>query len=112
PPMTLLPYTTLCRSGDDAAVATAHRQVRGMLAVLGLDPLAEQWSGADTGDGAARRALSVLVDQVVTERAGARAAKDFARADELRDRLTAAGVVVEDGADGARWSLRGGHDGR
>ncbi|HLS62550.1 MAG TPA: cysteine--tRNA ligase [Ruania sp.] len=99
-------------AGDDAAVAAAHRQVRGMLDVLGLDPLAEQWSGAQAGDGAAHQALSVLVDQVVAERATARAAKDFARADELRDRLSAAGVVVEDGAAGARWSLRGGNDGR
>ncbi|HIZ37422.1 MAG TPA: cysteine--tRNA ligase [Candidatus Ruania gallistercoris] len=102
---------TALAAGADAEVAAAQRQIRGMLDVLGLDPLAEQWaSGA--GDGAAQRALSTLVEQVLAERAAARAARDFARADTLRDQLTAAGVVVEDGADGARWSLRGGHDGR
>ena len=37
--------------------------------------------------------------------AEARAAKDWSRADALRDRLAGAGVVVADGRDGATWSL-------
>ena len=39
-------------------------------------------------------------------RAAARAAKDWGTADAIRDRLAEAGIVVEDGADGARWSLQ------
>ena len=35
----------------------------------------------------------------------ARADKDWATADRIRDALAAAGVVVEDGADGATWRL-------
>ncbi|WP_423781669.1 CysS/YqeB C-terminal domain-containing protein, partial [Cellulosimicrobium funkei] len=35
----------------------------------------------------------------------ARASRDFATADAIRDRLAAAGVAVEDSADGARWTL-------
>ena len=50
-------------------------------------------------------ALDHLVTALIEDRAAARAAKDWARADALRDQLTAAGVVVEDGADGARWHL-------
>ena len=38
-------------------------------------------------------------------RAQARADKDWATADRIRDALAAAGVVVEDGADGATWRL-------
>jgi cysteinyl-tRNA synthetase len=79
--------------------------VRAMLDVLGLDPLAPHWAGSG-GSGAAEQAIDVLVRAVLQERAEARAAKDWARADRLRDRLTEAGVVVEDGPDGARWSLR------
>jgi len=79
--------------------------VRAMLDVLGLDPLAPHWAGSG-GSEAAERAIDVLVRAVLQERAEARAAKDWARADRLRDRLTEAGVVVEDGPDGARWSLR------
>jgi cysteinyl-tRNA synthetase len=40
------------------------------------------------------------------ERSAARAAKDWTRADSIRDLLAAAGIVVEDSADGARWSLK------
>ena len=79
--------------------------VRAMLDVLGLDPLSPQWRTSGDG-GRAEAALDVLVRAVLDERAEARAAKDWARADALRDRLAEAGVVVEDGADGARWSLR------
>ncbi len=80
--------------------------LRAMLDVLGLDPLAPRWrSSSDRG--AERTALGVLVDAVLAERAEARLAKDWPRADALRDRLAAAGVVVEDGADGVRWTVRG-----
>ncbi|ROR73250.1 cysteine--tRNA ligase [Bogoriella caseilytica] len=97
--------------GDGAAVRSAQLQVRAMLDVLGLDPLAEPWretvGGSGTGSGRERQALDALVQAALAERAEARAAKDFARADALRDRLTTAGIVVEDSPAGARWSLGG-----
>jgi cysteinyl-tRNA synthetase len=46
-----------------------------------------------------------LVELLLEQRQAARAAKDFARADEIRARLTDIGVVVEDSADGPRWFL-------
>jgi cysteinyl-tRNA synthetase len=49
------------------------------------------------------RQLSVLVDSLLEGRAAARAAKDFAAADAIRDQLAAAGIVVEDRPDGVRW---------
>ena len=49
------------------------------------------------------RQLAVLVESLLEQRADARAAKDFATADAIRDQLTAAGVVVEDRRDGVRW---------
>jgi cysteinyl-tRNA synthetase len=48
------------------------------------------------------------VEDALAERAEARAAKDYARADAVRDRLTSAGISVEDGAGGARWHVAGG----
>ena len=43
------------------------------------------------------------IDALIAERVEARKAKDFARADAIRDQLTEARIIVEDGADGATW---------
>ncbi|MEX2419167.1 MAG: cysteine--tRNA ligase [Acidimicrobiia bacterium] len=44
-----------------------------------------------------------VVDRLIVKRAEARAARDFATGDRIRDRLAAMGIVLEDGADGTRW---------
>ena len=46
------------------------------------------------------------IDALVAERTAARAAKDFARADEIRDELKAAGIEIEDTASGTTWHRR------
>ncbi|MCS4485028.1 cysteine--tRNA ligase [Gleimia sp. 6138-11-ORH1] len=83
--------------------------VRAMLAILGLDPGSAQWApfvfGNMQGEGQMQQALDHLVTAVIAERAQARAEKDWAKADDLRDRLTAAGIIVEDSPEGARWHL-------
>ncbi|WP_156740762.1 cysteine--tRNA ligase [Occultella aeris] len=103
---------TALAAQDRAQVRTAQAQVRTMLDVLGIDPLAQPWVGGRAADGAAEQALGVLVQAVLAERVQARAEKDWARADALRERLTAAGIVVEDSPGGARWSVKGGTSGR
>ncbi|MBB2925354.1 cysteine--tRNA ligase [Cellulomonas cellasea] len=89
---------------DTAAVRTELVAVRGMLDVLGLDPGGPQWGGHGT-DSRYAEALDALVAAELAARADARAARDFATSDAIRDRLAAAGVVVEDSATGVRWSL-------
>lgn len=46
------------------------------------------------------------VQKLVEERTAARAAKDFARADEIRDQLAAMGVMLEDGKDGVKILMK------
>ena len=94
-----------------ASVTSLALDLRAQLDVLGLDPLAEPWrtrvldgAGSSQG-GAAMEALDRLIRHDLDERAQARAAKDWSRADALRDKLTGAGVVVEDSPSGARWHL-------
>ena len=91
--------------GDDEAARIAMVELRGMLDVLGLDPAGEQWGAAARADDRAARALDALVGAELAARAQARAVKDFTTSDAIRDRLGAAGIVVEDSKDGARWSL-------
>lgn len=89
---------------DLVSVRSALVDFRAMLDVLGLDPAGETW-GSVAGDSRHAEVLDRLVTAQLEERAEARAAKDFARADAIRDGLAQVGIVVEDGPAGARWSL-------
>jgi cysteinyl-tRNA synthetase len=94
-------------TGDTADVATSLGDVRAMLGVLGLDPLAEPWSATSSASGGDLRGVAdALVRVVLAQREAARARKDFAAADAIRDGLRAAGVVVEDTPHGPRWELK------
>lgn len=79
--------------------------VRAMLDVLGLDPYAAPWRGSDSGSNKLYDALDSLVQGILKDRATARANKDWATADALRDALSNAGIVVEDSSEGARWKI-------
>ena len=85
-------------------VAGLLGSVRAMLAVLGVDPLAEPWRSAGD-ESASRQALDSVIGGLLAARAEARLAKDFAAADGIRDTLAGAGVVVEDTPEGPRWEL-------
>jgi cysteinyl-tRNA synthetase len=66
-----------------------------LFGVLGDDP--EGWFRASFGAEAAG------IDALVAERLAARQAKDFAKADRIRDELAAKGVEIMDGASGSTW---------
>ena len=97
-----------------AEVREALLAVRAMLDTLGLDPLAEPWVSAGAAGGAAdgtaespeHAALESLIAEQLNARAEARKAKDFAKADQIRDALTEAGIAIEDGPQGSTWSLK------
>jgi cysteinyl-tRNA synthetase len=94
-------------SGEQNALRGAAGSVRGMLAVLGLDPLDPCWTrGGGDDEDALRSAVDALVGHLLSQRQEARAAKDFATADAIRDQIKAAGIEIEDGPQGSSWSLR------
>ncbi len=74
----------------------------GILGVLTLDPLDP---AGDTG-GRSDELVRELVNLIVEIRSEARAARDFARADRIRDALQRLGIVLEDRPDGTRWSFK------
>jgi cysteinyl-tRNA synthetase len=97
---------TALDAGDHAAASGAAASVRAMTGLLGLDPLDPRWASGSGVDDTATRALRALVDDLLAQREEARARRDYKTADEVRGRLTAAGVSVEDGPDGPTWSLK------
>jgi cysteinyl-tRNA synthetase len=93
------PLIARAERGDAAAQA----ELRGRLATftelagrLGFTPLLELPDPA---------AFPAVLDLVLDLRERARAARDFAAADMIRERLAAAGIRVEDRAGGPRWHL-------
>lgn len=95
------------REGNRADDPRPHAaRVRAMLDVLGLDPADQVWA---TGGGREVERLTGAVDALVgallERRQQARASKDYATADAVRDQLQAAGIEVEDTPDGPKWSL-------
>lgn len=88
-------------AGTDASefanAVWAMANVLGLISLMNLDG-----SGAS---GAEHEALDALIHTILEQRASARAEKDWATADRMRDVLAAAGITVKDGAQGSTWSL-------
>ena len=84
------------REDRDAALGA----LRSMDEVLGLLEVAHASRSVDDD-------LAAWVEQKIQERADARAARDFAKADGIRDELAAKNIVLEDGAGGTRWKVVG-----
>ncbi len=81
---------------DDANAA--RRVLRSMLVALA--------GAASSGLGDPREVIAPVVEVALDARLRARAAKDFATGDAIRDGLLAAGIEVRDTPDGAAWDLR------
>ena len=90
----------LNKAGDAAArrqSAAALQAAGDLVGLLKQDP--ENWfAGAAEGE-----LDAAAIQKLVHQREAARAARDFAAADAIRDRLAAAGIAIEDGASGTRW---------
>jgi cysteinyl-tRNA synthetase len=98
-------------ASDKAGVRASLVQARAMLDVLGLDPLAPPWADAagSAGPGAGdrlREVLGSLVRLTLQQRDAARARRDYATADAIRDGLDEIGIQVEDTPEGPRWELK------
>ena len=90
-------------SADDSALASSLRAVIAMTTVLGINPL--DWAASTSSSGGNEKALAHLVQGLIAERNAARADKDFAKSDAIRNQLQAAGITLEDSADGTHWSV-------
>lgn len=78
----------------------ALRALRSVDQVLGLLEVAHTTRAVDDD-------LATWVEERIQARADARASRDFAQADAIRDELADRGIVLEDGAEGTRWKVTG-----
>jgi cysteinyl-tRNA synthetase len=94
-------------ASDKAGARASLVGLRAMLGVLGLDPLAAPWAGAQGGSGdRMRQVVGALVKLTLQQRDAARARRDYATSDAIRDGLEEIGVIVEDTPEGPRWELK------
>ncbi len=84
------------RGDGDAAIA-----LKSSAAIMGL--LGQTGDGWARGDAGADSVGDAEIDAMITARNEARAARDFAAADAIRDELAAVGILLEDGPGGTSW---------
>ena len=102
-------YDAVREGNRDQAVARQQAgAVLAMLDVLGLNPADPAWGPASSDDQQLTDAVDVLVRGLLEQRSQARANKDFAAADQIRDQIKAAGIEITDTPDGPTWSLEAG----
>ncbi len=90
------------RAGEDSPdLDNASATFRSLIVRLG------DRAAAGSTDGIAREQLEPLVGALLAARDQARAARDWAAADLIRDRLAEAGIEVRDSAEGSSWQLAG-----
>jgi len=90
------------RESDLNAAAGLAARLKELASVLGVLQLeADDFLQA----GAEGRVDAAEVEALIAARLAARAGKDWAESDRIRDQLTAMGVVLEDGKGGTTWRL-------
>ena len=90
-------------TNNESKLLDILNEVRSMLYLLGLDPMSSNWNSQSSNQ--EKEALDKLISELLNKRNQARANKDFALADSMRDALKNAGILIEDGADGSRWTI-------
>ena len=88
-------------ANDLATITKSASEVRGALRVLGCDPFDPVFASSSNSK---QSALEGLITLALEQRTAARARKDFAASDAIRDSLTALGITIEDTPTGSRWT--------
>ena len=108
-PQVLAMISELLRQGNSALTSTdtttisqTATEIRGALDILGCDPFDPIFESVKPSS---ETAIDGLISLLLEQREAARVRKDFAAADEIRDRIAGMGIIIEDTPTGPRWSI-------
>ena len=108
-PQVLAMISELLRQGNSALTSTdtttisqTASEIRGALDILGCDPFDPIFESERPSS---ETAIDGLISLLLEQREAARVRKDFAAADEIRDRIAGMGIIIEDTPTGPRWSI-------
>ena len=90
-------------NGDSVETERFARYIRGALEILGCDPYDPTFATSNSKK--LDSAIDGLIALLLEQREAARARRDFAGADAIRDRIAAMGISIEDTPAGPRWSV-------
>jgi cysteinyl-tRNA synthetase len=90
-------------AGDKSVISSSANEIRGALEILGCDPFDTAF--ISNGGEDLTSALDGVIQLALAQRTAARERKDFAASDQIRDGLAALGIIIEDTAQGPRWSI-------
>ena len=91
---------TAITENDLAALQKSASEVRGALGILGCDPFDPIFANSSS---AKSEVLDGLISLALEQRNAARARKDFAASDKLRDQLLKLGISIKDSPSGQEW---------
>jgi cysteinyl-tRNA synthetase len=97
---------TAISEANTSSILESASKIRGALEVLGCDPFDAAFTANQASVSSNKKdILDGLIAGLLQEREEARARKDFASADRIRDRISTLGITIEDTASGPRWSI-------